>query len=178
MCVCWLSWLVSVHCVCALFDLRYPGVHQSGSGSGQHQRGGRWTLPRHEWERRALWVGESKRKKKKKTPFIHNPALAMQPRVSFTTSLALDTHHLLCRIHSSPALLRKSSCFFYNVHQCWFSKVSFHEESESPFVIKVPIHGRWENHSETKQVVCLLESHSLSHTSVSCCFSSVRPQRQ
>lgn len=48
-------------CVRALFDLRYPGVHQSGSGSGQHQRGGRWTLPRHEWERRALWVGESKR---------------------------------------------------------------------------------------------------------------------
>lgn len=50
-------------CVLCLFDLRYPGVHQSGSRSGEHQRGGCWALPRHEWERRALWVGESKKKK-------------------------------------------------------------------------------------------------------------------
>lgn len=32
----------------SVFDLRNPGVHQSGSGPCQHQRGGRWTLPRHE----------------------------------------------------------------------------------------------------------------------------------
>lgn len=112
-------WLVSVHCVCAFFDLRYPGVHQSSSGSGEHQRGGCWTLPRHEWERRALWVGESK---KKKTPFIHNRSPVMQTRVSFT-SLALDTSDLFYWIHYFTAVLEKPSFSLYNMHQnCVLSK--------------------------------------------------------
>lgn len=75
-----------------LFHLRHPGVHQSGSGSGQHQRGGCRTLPRHERERRALWVGES-RKKKKRNTVIHTPPLITRPRVSFES---LTLTHVTC----------------------------------------------------------------------------------
>lgn len=82
-------------------------------------------------------VSQKKRRgNKKKTPFIHNPTLNRQPRVSFTSPV-LDTHDLLCRIHDFTAILRRQSALFfffslYNIHRESFSKlVFFRENSET-----------------------------------------------
>lgn len=113
--------------VCALFDLRYPGVHQSGSGSGQHQRGGRWTLPRHEWERRALWVGESKN-------LFLSFTTPPSPCSSGSHSQQVwhsNTRYLFYGMHYFPATLRKLTFFvfpfffFYNTRQYWAIKNTF-----------------------------------------------------
>lgn len=42
-------------CICVC---RYSGIHQSGCGTGQHQRGGQWSLPRHEQQGRTVRIGE------------------------------------------------------------------------------------------------------------------------
>lgn len=146
-----LPWLVCV------FDLRYPGVHQSGSWSGQHQGGGRWTLPRHEWERRALWVGES------------------NPSFSFTTPPSLcspgshsQVWHLVHLICFTEHTIFKP--FSENTVQYWALKIKkkgFQEQRESShhgiqFVIKVLVRGRWENPQWDKTSLFLLQSLTLS----------------
>lgn len=36
--------------------IRYPWIHQCGSGTGQHKRCRQWPLPWNEWEGRTLWL--------------------------------------------------------------------------------------------------------------------------
>lgn len=155
--VCWRAFITPFY-VCALFNPRYPGVHQSGSGSGQHQRGGRRTLPRHEWERRALWVGESKKRRgnKKNLLSFTIPPSSGSPG---SHSQAQYLIHTTCfaEYTTLQPFSEDKALFFFSFLQYppgelleirFFFSGEFRDSSLSGF----PYMKDGKNHSKTKQV--------------------------
>lgn len=161
--------------VCCVFDLRYPGVHQSGSWSGQHQGGGRWTLPRHEWERRALWVGESNPSFSFTTPPSQCSSGSHSQQVWHLIHLICFAEHIMFKPFSENITL-----FFFNCSVLSSQKKKKKVSGADRVVIwdTVCYQGSrtWQMGKPTarqNKYVSFAESHSLRLvSSLSCCFPS------